>query len=161
MEVKDYADYCLNRLMLLEKENAELKEKLAKCDKENSAMTRSSSLYYSVKWYDWNVKKGNYKDYKRAVDNKDFDWLYRHDLSIDSHLVDFEFMFDGKKYLFVAESSRDGTISLVPLSLDNDDYFENYDEAKKNALERVMREVERCENQVKKEEEAAQAQQAS
>ena len=35
------------------------------------------------------------------------------------------------------------------------------DEAKKDALERVMREVERCENQVKKEEEAAQAQQAS
>lgn len=161
MEVKDCADYCLNRLMSLEKENAELKEKLAKCGEENSAMSRSTSLYYTISWYKWNVDKKNYKDYERAVSTEDFDWLYRHDLSIESHLVDFEFMFNNKKYLFAATSSKDGEITLSPIVLGENDYFGTYEEAKKDALERIMEAVEPYAEEEKKAEEAAQAQQAS
>lgn len=114
MEPKDCTEYCLNRLMILEKENADLRAEVERCKEGNSAMSRSSSLYYSITWYSWYVKENNYKDYAQAVSAEDFDWLYHNGLTIESYLADFEFMFNNVKYLFAAKPTKNGSVELTP-----------------------------------------------
>lgn len=160
MEPKDCTEYCLNRLMALEKENADLRAEVERRKEENSAMSRSTSLYYSINWYSWYVKEDNYKDYARAVSSEDFDWLYRNGLTIESYLVDFEFTFNNTKYLFAAKPTENGSFELTPIEIDGKNYFGDYDGAKKFALKQVMEKVSEYAKEEEKEE-SADVQQAS
>ena len=107
----EFAQYCLKRLELLEKENIELKAKI-KFFEENSQLNRSNFLYYKVDAYDWYVDEKNVGQFESALANWDSDWLDRHSFRINSALADYEISIGDKTYYFMVEITSEGEMTF-------------------------------------------------
>ena len=129
----EFAQYCLKRLELLEKENLELKAKI-KFFEENSQLNRSNFLYYKVSAYDWYIDEKTYAQFEKALANWDADWLDSHSFRIESALADYEISIGDKTYYFRVEITPEGAMTFQQLNLDDGDYFDSYLAAKERLI---------------------------
>ena len=129
----DFAQYCLKRLELLEKENIELKAKI-KFFEENSQLNRSNFLYYKVDTYDWQINETTYEQFEKAITNWDYSWLDRNYFRIESALADYEISIGEKTYYFRVEISSEGAMTFKQLDLNDDDLFDSYLAAKERLI---------------------------
>lgn len=136
----EFAQYCLKRLELLEKENAELKVK-NQCLEENSQLKRSSFLYYKVILATWRITENNYAQFERAVTEWDPQWLDARSFSISSGLADYEISIGDDTYYFLAETAPEGKIRFTNLDVNEQDCFSSYLSAKEYLIKTVLAEV--------------------
>lgn len=135
-----FAQYCLKRLELLEKENIELKAKL-KFFEENSQLNRSNFLYYEVKAYDWYIDEKSYTQYEKAITNWDANWLNDHSCRINSALADYEISIGDKTYYFKVEINPEGNMNFLQLNLDNEEFFDSYLAAKEHLIKIISTKI--------------------
>ena len=80
MELNFIEKYFIGRLESLEKENAELKEKLkaaqtAKTNESEPSGIPTLGMFYHVESSSWRISEENLAKYERALSEKDFEWL--------------------------------------------------------------------------------------
>ena len=157
----EFAQYCLKRLELLEKENAELKAK-NKLLEENSQLKRSSFLYYRLSLSTYRIGENNYAKFEQAVTDWDYNWLDNNYFSISSGLADYEISTGDDTYYFLAQTAPDGKISFMNLDVDGKNCFSSYLSAKEYLIKTVLAEVakikEKIAEKAKAQANAAQAQ---
>ena len=129
----DFAQYCLKRLELLEKENAELKAKI-KFFEENSQLNRSNFLYYKVDTYKWQISETNYRQFEKALADGDYSWLDRNYFRIASALADYEISIGDKTYYFRVEISPEGAMTFKQLDLNDEEICDSYLAAKERLI---------------------------
>lgn len=132
----ELVQYCLKRLEVLEKENAELKAKNQSLE-ENSQLNRSNFLYYKVSAYDWYIDEKTYTQFEKAIANWDADWLDSHSCRIESALADYEISIGDKTYYFRVEISPEGAMTFQQLNLDDENFFDSYLAAKEHLIKIV------------------------
>lgn len=136
----EFAQYCLKRLELLEKENVELKAKI-KLLEENSKVNRSNFLYYTVFTYSWYINKTNYEQFEKALTDWDYNWLSENGFRINSALADYEISIGDKTYYFGIEISPEGAMTFRQLDLNADDLFDSYLAAKEGLIKVVKEKI--------------------
>lgn len=136
----EFAQYCLKRLELLEKENVELKAKI-KFFEENSQLNRSNFLYYQVIVYDWYISETNYEQFEKALTNWDYNWLDGNGFRIKSALADYEISIGDKTYYFGIDISPEGNMTFRQLDLNDKDLFDSYLAAKEYLIKVVNNKI--------------------
>lgn len=150
----EFAQYCLKRLELLEKENAELKAK-NKCLEEDSQLKRSSFLYYKVSIYEWYIDEKTYTQFEKALADWDAGWLDSHSCRIESALADYEISIGDKTYYFRVATSPEGDMTFHQLGLDDEGLFDSYLAAKEHLIKVIKDKIAKVKEKIAN---AAQAQ---
>ena len=139
----ELVQYCLKRLEVLEKENAELKAKI-----ENSQLNRSNFLYYKVDAYAWRISEDNYAQFEQAVNEWNYRWLDNNYLRVNSALADYEITIGDHTYYFRIETTPEGKMTFKQLDFNEEDLFDSYLAAKEYLIKTVLKEVEKIKKKI-------------
>lgn len=120
MAEMDLEQYILKELTEVKAENKELKQQLSELeeaqkkteDEETDSSERAISLpslgvLYSIDARSWNIKEENIDRYKKALREKDFEWLVENGYEVSSHIWNYEIKI-GKLSLKLNIYSYDG-----------------------------------------------------
>ena len=141
--MKTLEDYVINELEALKKENTELKETVNKMQSKNE-IHPALGVAYHIFIYDWYINKNNVQYYQRAVDDKDFEWLLKHEMHLEEVPWHYELIL-GSTTFRLSVTTENEKIKMDVLNIDNSSLFLDYSEA----TERLLIEVQERINKVK------------
>lgn len=104
MEINFIEKYVISKLESLEKENAELKEKLKAAQTAKDGASEPSGIptlgmFYHVESSSWRIAEDNLAKYERALSEKDFDWLTSNSYRITPCFWNYEIKVGDDKIL--------------------------------------------------------------
>lgn len=144
MELNAIEKYFIEKFENLEKENIELKKQLEQKQNSNNVVVKQVfNNYYQVSIYHWCVKEDTYHDFEKALKEKDFIWLDKHNYCINLYTWNYEITIANKTFYFHLYSNGDELI-LNSVSPKTKDCFDTLEEARNyllNCLEKDIEEI--------------------
>jgi hypothetical protein len=147
MEINFIEKYVIGKLESLEKENAELKEKLKAAQAQDNASEPSGApalgMFYHVESSSWRIAEENLANYERALSEKDFGWLTDHSYRITPRFWNYEIKVgDDKILLRISPSYTDLKADAQIVEWREGESFETLSAAQDKLLKMLSQDIE-------------------